>query len=266
VALVLSFLIQTFLARVYVIPSESMEPTLLGCTNCGITNDRIVVDKITYRFSTPSPGDVVVFRGPASWSSEFTSGRSPNVLVRALQNVGAVVGLAPPNERDFVKRVIATGGQTVQCCDANGKVQVDGTSLSEPYVVNDFPFKPGVQDCGTTAMSGRCFTPVTVADGNLWMMGDNRNNSSDSRFHVGDNARGTVPVGNVVGKARVIVVPVSRWQTIGAPQINPSTASGAGGVDPGAVPALLGVLVAAPGLSSTRRAVRSTRPGPARRR
>ena len=261
VALVLSFVIQTFLARVYVIPSESMEPTLLGCAGCGITNDRIVVDKVGYHFSDPRPGDVVVFKGPNSWSSEFTSVQSGNVLVRGLQQVGAVVGLAPPDERDFVKRVVATGGQTVQCCDAQGHVQVDGTPLSEPYVVNDFPFAAGQQDCTTPAVSGRCFAPVTVPAGHLWMMGDNRNNSADSRYHVGDDARGTVPVDNVIGKARIVVVPVSRWQTVDSPQINP-TASALGGPPlPGATPALLGALVVVPGL----RGLRGPAAGPASR-
>ncbi len=250
VALLLSFLIQTFLARVYVIPSESMEPTLLGCNGCGITNDRIVVDKVSYRFTDPRPGDVVVFKGPDSWSSEFTTTRSGNVVVRGLQQVGSLVGLAPPDERDFVKRVIATGGQTVECCDAQGRVQVDGKPLDEPYVVNDFPFVAGEVDCTSSVTSGRCFDAVTVPAGHLWMMGDNRDNSSDSRFHVGDDARGTVPVDNVIGKARVVVVPVSRWQVIHAPEINPTSAAlGLPGV--GALPGALALGLAVPGLSGS---------------
>lgn len=232
VALLLSFGIQTFLARVYVIPSESMEPTLVGCTGCGATNDRIVVDKLTYRFTDPRPGDVVVFKGPDTWNNEFTTTRSSNVLVRGLQQVGAIVGLAPPDERDFVKRIVATGGQTVKCCDAQGRVQVDGRPLTEPYVVNDFPFVPATLDCTSSVTSGRCFAAVTVPAGHLWMMGDNRDNSADSRFHVGDDARGTVPVANVIGKARVVIVPVSRWGIIHAPEIDASAAavqsSGAG--------------------------------------
>lgn len=220
VVLVVSFLLQTFLARAYVIPSESMEPTLLGCTSCGITNDRILVDKLSYDVTAPRPGDVVVFKGPASWAAEFTSTQSSNPLVRGLQQVGAVVGLAAPNERDFVKRVIATGGHTVQCCDTHGNVQVDGKSLTEPYIVNDFAFVTGQQDCTSPAVSGRCFAPVTVPAGHLWMMGDNRNNSADSRYHVSDNAHGTVPVSDVIGKARIILYPLTRWQLINSPQIN----------------------------------------------
>lgn len=204
-ALVLTFLIQTFLARVYVIPSASMEPTLHGCTGC--TNDRVLVDKVTYRFSDPQPGDVVVFRGPESWGSntEFSSPRSNNLLVRGMQQAASLIGLAPPDERDFVKRVIAVGGQTVQCCDAQNRVLVNGSPLSEPY-----PRFAGQEP-------QEQFGPVTVPPGALWVMGDNRNNSADSRRHIGDGASGTVPVANVIGKARLIVLPPNRWQAIDSP-------------------------------------------------
>ena len=212
VALVLSFTVQTFLARVYVIPSESMEPTLHGCRGC--SNDRILVDKVSYRFTDPRAGDVVVFRGPDNWTSDFTTARSSNVLLGGLQQLGAVVGLAPPDERDFVKRIIATGGQTVQCCDEQGRVLVDNQPLTEPYVVNDFPFLTGQQSCTTALRSGRCFDPVTVPAGSLWVMGDNRSNSADSRRH------GPVPVSDVIGKARLIVLPMSRWQVVNAPHLS----------------------------------------------
>ena len=212
-ALVLTFLIQTFLARVYVIPSASMEPTLHGCPGC--TDDRVLVDKLTYRFRSPRPGDVVVFRGTDSWGSEFTSQRSDNVLVRGLQQAGSVIGLAPPDERDFVKRVIAVGGQTVKCCDKQNRVTVDGVALNEPYAV--FAGHEPQEDFG----------PVTVPQGNLWMMGDNRNNSADSRRHVADQRSGTVPVSNVIGKARVIVLPLTRWQGIADPDPQPAKVLGA---------------------------------------
>ncbi len=214
-ALVLTFLIQTFLARVYVIPSASMEPTLHGCPGC--TNDRVLVDKLSYRFGDPRPGDVVVFRGTDSWGSEFISQRSANVLIRGLQQVGSVIGLAPPDERDFVKRVIAVGGQTVQCCDQQNRVVVNGASLTEPYAV--FAGQQSQEEFG----------PVTVPMGSLWMMGDNRNNSADSRRHVADQRTGTVPVGNVIGKARLIVLPLGRWQGISDPDPQPVKALGVPG-------------------------------------
>ncbi len=218
VALALSFIIQNFVVRVYVIPSQSMEPTLHGCTGC--TNDRVLVDKLSYRFTEPRPGDVVVFLGPKSWDNDFTTNRSANVIVRGVQELGSLVGLAPPDERDFIKRVVASGGQTVQCCDEQGRVLVNGQPLTEPYVVNDFPFEQGTLDCTTPVQSQRCFAPVTVPGNHLWMMGDNRSDSADSRYHISDEARGTVAVDNVIGKARLIVSPISRWQVVDAPDIN----------------------------------------------
>ncbi|HXV92478.1 MAG TPA: signal peptidase I [Pseudonocardia sp.] len=209
VALLLTFLIQTFLAKVYVIPSGSMETTLHGCAGC--TNDRILVDKITYRFSEPEPGDVVVFRGPEGWvNTEFTVARSDNPLLRGLQQMGSLIGLAPPDEKDFVKRVIAVGGQTVACCDANNRVLVDGEPLDEPYLY----FLP---EAGPARQSP--FGPVTVPAGQLWVMGDSRNNSADSRVP----GHGPVPVENVIGQARLIVLPFDRLGVVES--VDPRTAA-----------------------------------------
>ena len=218
VALLLSVLLQTFVGRVYFIPSESMEPTLHGCTGC--TGDRIILDKMTFRFHDPEPGDVVVFEGPtSSWNRGYSSTRSTNPIAKAVQDAGSWAGLVAPDENDLVKRVIATGGQTVQCCDALGRVEVDGRPLDEPYVVMDFPFVQNALTCETTPQSGRCFGPVTVPSGNLWMMGDNRSGSADSRAHAGDELGGTVPIDDVIGKARLIVLPPSRWGFIDSPSI-----------------------------------------------
>ncbi len=208
VALLISLTVQHFVARVYVIPSASMEPTLHGCPGC--SNDRVVVDKLTYRFSEITSGEVVVFTGPPSWTNDFQTTRSDNGVLRLLQEAGSLVGLAPPDERDFVKRVIATGGQTVHCCDDLGHVVVDNQPLAEPYVVNDFPFPTGEASCSTPLRSGRCFDPVTVPEGSLWVMGDNRSSSADSRVH------GPISVADVVGRARLVVLPVGRWQVIDA--------------------------------------------------
>ena len=108
IALALSALVQNVFARVYVIPSGSMMPTLQ-------IGDRILVDKISYRTGDPKPGDVVVFKGPDSWNDTFESSRSDDPFIRALQNAGSFVGLVPPDENDLVKRIIAVGGQTVRC-------------------------------------------------------------------------------------------------------------------------------------------------------
>lgn len=200
VALVLAFVFQQFLARVYTIPSGSMETTLHGCTGC--YGDKVLVDKITYDFTDPSPGDVVVFKGPPAWlESEGPPEESGNPVVRFFQNIGSVFGLAPPDERDFVKRIIAMGGQTVQCCDAQNRVLVDGKPLTEPYIHWEDPDNP-VQDS---------FDPVTVPPGDVWVMGDNRNNSDDSRYQGGGGVNGAVPMSDIIGKARFIVLPPSRW-------------------------------------------------------
>lgn len=235
VALLLTFLIQTFIAKVYVIPSGSMETTLHGCTGC--QNDRVLVDKMTYRFSDPQPGDVVVFRGPDGWTSEFTADPPSNVVVRALQGLGSLIGLAPPDEKDFIKRVIAVGGQTVQCCDSRNRVLVNGKPLDEPYIY----FLP---EAGTARQDA--FGPVTVPAGTLWMMGDSRNNSADSRVP----GHGPVPLSNVIGRARFIVLPFARVGSIPSP--NPQTVAALGSGDAGA-PVALGMVGLLPLLVLRRR-------------
>lgn len=202
-ALVLTVLIQAFLARVYVIPSQSMEQTLHGCTGCN--NDRVLVDKISYRVSDPQPGDVVVFRGPQPWvQNEFETEEPSNPVAGFFQDAASLVGFGAPDEKDFVKRVIAVGGQTVSCCDAQNRVMVDGKPLNEPYVY----WEPG------RGVGQDPFEPVTVPEGSLWVMGDNRNDSADSRVQGGGGLNGAVPVENVIGKAQVIVLPPTRWQSI----------------------------------------------------
>ncbi|MGQ0575398.1 MAG: signal peptidase I [Pseudonocardia sp.] len=228
VALLLTFLIQTFLAKVYVIPSGSMETTLHGCTGC--TNDRVLVDKVSYRFGEPDAGDVVVFRGPDSWSSEFSVDPPDGALARGLQQFGSLIGLAPPNEKDFVKRVIATGGQTVQCCDPSNRVLVDGEPLEEPYIYY-------LPEAGRALQQG--FGPFVVPRGYLWMMGDSRNNSSDSRAP----GHGPVPIDNVIGKAQFIVLPLPRLSGIDA--VNPQESAVGMGADSG-VPVALGLLAVLP--------------------
>lgn len=225
VALLMTFLIQTFVAKVYVIPSGSMELTLNGCTGCN--NDRVLVDKVTYRFTDPGPGDIVVFRGPDSWSSdENFVPTSDNALVNGLQQFGSLIGMAPPDEKDFVKRVIAVGGQTVQCCDSRDRVLVDGEPLDEPYIY----LLPGTENRQDP------FDAVTVPEGHLWMMGDSRNNSADSRAA----GHGPVPVANVIGQARLIVLPLPRFGWL--PSIDPQPSDAVGMADGAGVPLAMGLL------------------------
>jgi len=226
IALVLYYVMLTFVARPYLIPSESMEPTLHGCAGC--VGDRIMVDKVTYRFSHPEPGDVVVFKGPPSWSLGYKSIRSDNTAIRWVQNALSFVGFVPPDDNDLVKRVIAVGGQTVQCRVDTG-LTVDGKKLNEPYLSDaTMGVDPSIYPC-----LGNEFGPVKVPDGRLWVMGDNRTHSADSRAHctsvpaeaqkgiicTGDPTNGTVPVDNVIGKARFIAWPPSRWG--GVDSVNP---------------------------------------------
>ena len=131
IALVLYYVMLTFVARPYLIPSESMEPTLHGCAGC--TGDRIMVDKLSYRFSAPEPGDVIVFKGPPNWNIGYKSIRSDNAAVRLMQNTLSFIGFVPPDENDLVKRIIAVGGQTVECRASTG-LTVDGKRLDEPYL------------------------------------------------------------------------------------------------------------------------------------
>lgn len=228
IAIVLYYVMLTFVARPYLIPSESMEPTLHGCAGC--VGDRIMVDKVTYRFSSPGPGDVVVFKGPPSWNIGYKSIRSDNAAIRGVQNALSFIGFVPPDENDLVKRVIATGGQTVECRAATG-LTVDGKKLNEPYLdPATMMADPAIYPC-----LGNEFGPVKVPDGRLWVMGDNRTHSADSRAHcislaadaqrgilcTGDPMAGTVPVDNVIGKARFIAWPPSRWG--GVDSVNPQT-------------------------------------------
>lgn len=224
IAVVLYYVMLTFIARPYLIPSESMEPTLHGCPGC--VGDRIMVDKISYRFGSPQPGDVVVFKGPPNWNVGYKSIRSDNTAIRWVQNALSVVGFVPPDENDLVKRVIAVGGQTVQCRSETG-LTVDGKPLTEPYLdASTMMADPTVLKC-----LGNEFGPVQVPEGRLWMMGDNRTHSADSRSRctstpadaqqgivcTGDPETGTVPVDNVIGKVQFIAWPPSRWGGVSSP-------------------------------------------------
>ncbi|EFV12659.1 signal peptidase I [Segniliparus rugosus] len=246
--LAINFVVQTFVARPFVIPSESMEPTLHGCFGC--TGDRVLVDRMVYRFEDPRPGDVVVFVSPQSWVHNSRDLRRPKrdestlgSVVDGLKWLGRLVRLLPPDENYIVKRVIATGGQTVACDPEHG-LTVDGRPLDEPYLDNDVlgqnpkgdraknpclspDYFPG-PEYNPAEDEFRSFGPFKVPPGRLWVMGDNRINSTDSRSHTyhfpgsGGSPNiemGTVPVGNVVGKVRVIIYPASRWGVVHAPEI-----------------------------------------------
>jgi signal peptidase I len=228
IALVLAIIIKTFLVQAFFIPSSSMEKTLHGCPGC--RGDRVLVNKLVYRFHDPRPGDVVVFRGPESWAPEVHIAGPSNIVQRSVRGLGQLVGIAQPNEKDFIKRVIAVGGQTVQCCDPQGRVTVDGRALDEPYIYTDGDQDPRLAQFG----------PITVPPGRLWVMGDHRNASADSRVHISDADLGTISVDDVIGKAFVIVWPPSRWNTLGTPPTFKSLGPASGIVN-GSAPLLIGL-------------------------
>ncbi|MCF8710860.1 signal peptidase I [Corynebacterium parakroppenstedtii] len=215
IALIATIAFQAVVGRVYVIPSESMEPTLHGCTDCN--NDRIFVNKMVYDFKDPKPGDVVVFKGPDSWDNAYTTSRSSNRIVRGFQNLGSYIGLVAPDENDLVKRVIATGGQTVECLPGDKGVKVNGKDIDNSYIMNP-PSRSVDTKGGSIACGGEYFGPVKVPEDHLWVMGDNRTNSRDSRFHMGDQYQGTVPVDNVIGRVDARILPFNRIGTVKHPQ------------------------------------------------
>ena len=194
VAVLVSFLIKTFVVRSFYIPSASMENTLQ-------INDRIIVNELEPNLVPIEHGDVVVFRDPGGWLPPSVP-TNQNPIAAAWDAELAFVGLSAPDSNDhLIKRVIGLPGDHVTCCNALGQMSVNGVPLKEPYVL----LPPGSQ-----AVSGITFD-VTVPKGSLWVMGDNRYNSADSRYHVNDPGKGFVPISNVVGRAFVISWPINRW-------------------------------------------------------
>lgn len=198
IAVLVSFVIKTFLVRSFYIPSGSMEQTLM-------IQDRILVDELTPRFTGYHRGDVVVFRDPGGWLPVTTQPDQPP-LVQAWDWALSLVGISASDSEDhLIKRVIGVGGDHVVCCNQIGQVTINGTPIDEtPYL--DLA-------TGQTAPDVVPYD-VTVPEGSLWVLGDNRDHSRDSRYNVDQPNQGFVPIDNVVGRAFLITWPLSRFGTI----------------------------------------------------
>ncbi|MGH1525902.1 signal peptidase I [Leifsonia sp. L25] len=195
IAVLVSFLIKTFVARSFYIPSGSMENTLQ-------INDRIIVNELQPSVFPLSRGDVVVFKDPGGWLPAAAP-QTGNPIQRGVGAVLDFVGLgASDSDQHLVKRLIGLPGDHITCCNALGQMSVNGVPLKEPYVL---------LPAGQQAVSAKPFD-VTVPAGKVWVMGDNRYNSADSRYHMDDPTKGFVPLSDVVGRAFVVSWPVSHWQ------------------------------------------------------
>jgi signal peptidase I len=177
-AVVVALLVRTFLLETYWVPSPSMEHTLN-------VKDRVLVNKLVYDYRDPHRGEVIVFHSPVSWRSD-------------------------PDETVFVKRTIGVGGDHLVCCDAKGRITVNGQPLDESYLDQDAPHLKSSPDDFN----------VVVPKGRLWVMGDNRYDSADSRQnYIASNQNimaATIPVGSVIGRAFVLFWPFGRatWLTV----------------------------------------------------
>lgn len=194
-ALVVAVLLRTLVVQVFFIPSSSMEPTLE-------IDDRIVVEKVTYRFREPARGDVVVF---ASAPRADASSDDADPVARLLRSIGLLVGVVRPDPSDLVKRLVGLPGDEVAIVD--GLLEVNGIPLGEPYLTG-----PVAADFG----------PVTVPEGTLFFLGDNRRNSSDSRGGLGFVERE-----RVIGRAVAVVWPLRNAASLlgQRPQPLPQTSS-----------------------------------------
>jgi signal peptidase I len=257
VALIIALLIKTFVVQAFYIPSSSMENTLL-------IGDKVLVNKLVYHVRPIRAGDIIVFDGAGSWNPQPPpEPKSSNPIVRVydvtllplFHSIGGLFGTAP-GQTDYIKRVIGVPGDRVACCNAQGQVTVNGVALHERSYLY-----PG-------AAPSQIHFYVTVPKGRLWVMGDNRQVSDDSRLHRDDPGGGTVPENKVIGRAFMIVWPPSRWRILDIPGtfaqkgINGAAAAAAAALRAGAAAPyapLAGGLVAAVPLTLLERRIRLRR-------
>lgn len=191
VAALVAACLRVFVVQAFVIPTGSMRPTLE-------VGDRVLVSRLDYRLGPVRRGDVIVFDGEGVFDAPSSPPRNP--LVAAGRRLASVLG-APIGENDYVKRVIGLPGERIACCDTSGRITVNGVSLDEPYL--------------RTAPASRTRFDIRVPRGRYWVMGDNRDDSGDSRAHLSDPGGGTVPEGHVVGRVVSVWWPFGRATGIG---------------------------------------------------
>lgn len=196
-AVVLSLAVKTWVAQAFFIPSGSMKDTLA-------VGDRVMVSKLHTRFQDVGRGDIVVFKDPGGWLPPAVAAQPRNEFMGHVQSALTFVGLLPdPADEHLIKRVIGVGGDRVVCCDEQDRITVNGAPIDEPYLY------PG------DAPSALRFD-ITVPAERIWVMGDHRSNSQDSRYHPldGDGSQGSVPVELVVGRSVVTVWPFNHFGTL----------------------------------------------------
>ena len=187
IALVVSLLIKTFLVQFFYIPSGSMENTLQ-------IKDRVAVNKVPFISRSINRGDVVVFRDPNNWLPEITDYQTNKYVAKVKSGLVAVGVLPNPAKQYLVKRVIGVAGDHIVCCTKDGNLTVNDVEVTEPYVYAGN--KPSEMKFD-----------VTVPAGKLWVMGDHRGASADSRYHQDDINKGFVPVSKVTGRVVAVIWP-----------------------------------------------------------
>jgi len=196
-AIVASIIVKAFLFQAFYIPSGSMENTLQ-------INDRVIVNKLGNYVGSIGRGDVVVFVDPGGWLPAPATTSSTSVG-KWIKDGLVTVGLMPdPADQALIKRVIGVAGDHVKCCDAKGRLTINGMSINEPYVA-----------AGNTPSDMKF--DVRVPKGSIWVMGDHRGASEDSRYHQDDPRKGMVPLSRVVGRTVAVVWPLNHIKTLPRP-------------------------------------------------